>query len=158
MESPYGSGNPFNTESAGYVARGSVPKKRTSNWIKIGIPVAIIVIAAAVIGGVLGSRHAKTSSSGSSGGKGSSGNSPASVDLAVGRFATGTESKYMIPVYPSTVSCIFFHVFIPPKLLCRLTQLLSPPRPSILTLPGRPTHSNLAIPAPLLFDRIDPDS
>ena len=53
--SPYGSGDPYYSASTGYITPAPM-KKRTSNWIKIGVPVLIVVIIAAVVGGVLGSR------------------------------------------------------------------------------------------------------
>src|SRR5258707_15723893 len=95
QNSPYGSGDPYGRESAGFIASRPEPKKRTSNWIKIGIPVAIIIIAAAVVGGVLGSRHASKSSSGGSQDPAAAASSAASVKSAIGRYATGTNSKYM---------------------------------------------------------------
>jgi hypothetical protein len=107
---PYGAGDPFYNESSGFIAPHA-GKKRTNNWIKIGVPVLILVIIGAVVGGVLGSRSGKSKAAGS-GGSGNSGSdtaaesSAASVKLAVGRFATATNSKYMMPVYPSTVSPI----------------------------------------------------
>ncbi|CCF51198.1 hypothetical protein NDA11_007925 [Ustilago hordei] len=57
------------------------PKHGVSKWIKIGVPILILVIAGAVLGGVFGSRAAKddnSSSGGSSGGSGGlgSGSSP----------------------------------------------------------------------------------
>ena len=51
------------------------PSKRPTNWIKIGIPVLVLVIIGAVVGGVVGSRHHnnnKASSSGSGDGSSSS--------------------------------------------------------------------------------------
>lgn len=104
---PYGSGDPYYQQSTGYITPAPVSKKRTSNWIKIGIPVLIVVIAAAVVGGILGARHASnTKSSGGSQDPASAASSAASLKSAVGRYATATESKYMIPVYPSTVCCL----------------------------------------------------
>lgn len=110
QSSPYGSGDPYYQQSTGYITPAPVPKKRISNWIKIGVPVAIVVIAAAVVGGVLGARHAsKTSSSGGgSADPAAAASSAASVKSAVGRYATGTDSKYMVPVYPSTTNSAAF--------------------------------------------------
>jgi hypothetical protein len=103
--SPYGSGDPFYAESTGHITP-SRPKKTasTSKWIKFGIPIAIILIVAAVVGGVVGSRRSKTAAA-SSGSKdpGAAASSAASVKASIGRYATGTNSKYMVPVYPSTV-------------------------------------------------------
>lgn len=110
--SPYGSGDPYYNESSGYITPMPL-KKRTSNWIKIGIPVAIVVIVAAVVGGVVGSRShnnskssnvSGASSGGSSGDQASAASSAASVKNAIGVFPTGTDSQYLLPLYPSTVS------------------------------------------------------
>jgi len=114
QNSPYGSGDPYGRESTGFIASrsGPEPKKPTRNWIKFGIPVAIIVIVAAVVGGIFGSRRASKSSGGGSQDPAAAASSAASVKSAVGRYATGTNSKYMVPVYPSTVGClVFFSVF-----------------------------------------------
>ena len=52
--SPYGSGDPYYSKSSGYIASGAAPAKSSKkNWLKIGIPIAVIVIVGAVIGGVL---------------------------------------------------------------------------------------------------------
>jgi hypothetical protein len=83
-------------------------KKPISKWIKLGIPLFIVAaIAGIVVGAVVGTR--KNTNSSSSGGSGSSGlpfaaSSAVSVKLAVGRFATATDSEFMVPLYPSTVS------------------------------------------------------
>jgi hypothetical protein len=102
--SPYASGDPYYNESSGFITP-SPAKKTTSNWIKFGIPVAIIVIVGAVVGGVVGSRSSH-GGSGSGGGKaaGNAESSAASVKSQLGRFATSTNSDYLMPVYPSTVS------------------------------------------------------
>lgn len=88
------------------------PRKGVSKWIKIGIPVAVIVIVAAVLGGVLGSRAAQrnrdesanprqgnTEGGGTGGGKGANGE--------LFKFATATNSEFMVPLYPSTVSYLW---------------------------------------------------
>lgn len=107
--SPYGSGDPYYNESSGYITPMPL-KKRTSNWIKFGIPVAIAVIVAAVVGGVVGSRHHNSSSSvsgaaagSSSGDQAAAASSAASVKNAIGVYPTGTDSLYLLPLYPSTV-------------------------------------------------------
>jgi hypothetical protein len=108
--SPYGSGDPYYNESSGYITPMPV-KKRASNWLKFGVPVALIVIVAAVVGGVVGSRHHNSNSSvsGAASGGGSAGDqtgaasSAASVKNAIGVFPTGTDSQYLLPLYPSTV-------------------------------------------------------
>lgn len=89
------------------------PKKGLSNWIKFGVPVAVVVIVGAVLGGVLGSRAAnnnKNSSSSSqsdnsspSASQAAAASSAAAVKNAVGVYPTGTDSQYLLPLYPSTV-------------------------------------------------------
>ena len=90
-------------------------------WIIIGVIVALLVIIGAVLGGVLGSRASNDSSSsgsgssadqangGSSGGAVPSGvsgvNSEAVTATNQDRYlAVATNSDWMLPVYPSTVS------------------------------------------------------
>jgi hypothetical protein len=96
--SPYGSGDPYYNESSGYITP-KPSKKGTSKWIKIGIPVLILAIAAGVVGGILGSRNHKSPP-----GSAAAASSAASVKQEIGIFATATNSLYMIPIYPSTVS------------------------------------------------------
>jgi uncharacterized membrane protein len=109
--SPYASGDPYYNESSGFITPSS-PKKGTSNWIKFGIPVAVIVIVGAVVGGVLGTRSSH-GGSGGGGGKaaGNAESSAASVKAQLGRYATATNSEYLMPIYPSTVS-IFQHIIL----------------------------------------------
>lgn len=95
--SPYASGDPYYNESIGYITPQPA-KKGISNWVKIGIPVAILVIAGAVVGGILGTRHKSTEAATSGAAK------------KIGLFATATNSEFMMPLYPSTVghqpSCV----------------------------------------------------
>ena len=107
--SPYGSGDPYYNESSGFITPHPAPKRRVSPWIKFGVPVLVIVIIAAVVGGVVGSRHsssraASNGSGGSSGDSAAAASSAASAKLALGRFATATNSEFEVPLYPSTVS------------------------------------------------------
>ena len=108
--SPYGSGDPYYNESTGFITP-SQPKKGTSKWIKIGIPVAVVVIAAAVVGAIFGIRASKNSSSSSSTSSGTSGDSSsgstASSGDGTGIFAVATDSLYLLPIYPSTVRVAF---------------------------------------------------
>ncbi|KAJ7681786.1 chondroitin AC/alginate lyase [Mycena rosella] len=101
-------------DEAGFVTPAG-RKKRTSNWIKFGIPLLILVIVAAVVGGVLGSRSKKSSSSSAAASGGSSpeqsaaaASSAVSAKLAIGRFATATNSEFMQPIYPSTTDSAVF--------------------------------------------------
>jgi hypothetical protein len=107
--SPYGSGDPYYNESSGFITPHPA-KKPISNWIKIGVPVLILVIIGAVVGGVLGSRNNSSSNNNSAASSASgdaAASSAASIKLDIGRFATATDSEYMIPIYPATVSKIF---------------------------------------------------
>ncbi|KAJ7929313.1 chondroitin AC/alginate lyase, partial [Mycena leptocephala] len=97
---------PRYNESSGYITPAQ-RKKGTSNWIKFGIPVLIIVIAAAVVGGVIGSRKKSSSSSAatasqSAASASAAASAAASAKSALGRFATATNSEFMMPIYPST--------------------------------------------------------
>lgn len=110
--SPYGSGDPYYSKSSGYIASGAA-KRPKRNWLKIGIPVAILVIVGAVLGGVLGSRASKNNASSSGGNNGNSGgsgngNSDGGVKNGLARFPTSTDSLYGMPIYPSTVSPLFY--------------------------------------------------
>lgn len=94
-----------------YQHQSSAPgKKPISKWIKVGVPLFIAAaIAGIVVGVVVGTRrNTNSSSSSNSGASGSSGlpfaSSAVSAKLAVGRFATATDSEFMVPLYPSTVS------------------------------------------------------
>ena len=98
----------YDKEDAGLTS--SRPKSTNRKWIWIGVPVAIAIILAAVLGGVLGSRAHKNSSSTSSDAASSSptgeaaASQAASIKQEVGVFPTGTNSEYLLPLYPSTVS------------------------------------------------------
>ena len=107
--SPYGSGDPYYSKSSGYIASGATPAKGSKrNWLKIGIPIAILVIVGAVVGGVLGSRTKKNNSSGgnnsdnnNNNGNGNSNNGPKN---GLARLPTSTDPFYGMPIYPSSVS------------------------------------------------------
>ncbi|KAI1789797.1 chondroitin AC/alginate lyase [Ganoderma leucocontextum] len=104
---PYGSGDPYYNESTGFITP-SQAKKGTSKWIKIGIPVGILVIAGAVVGIVLGLRaHDKSSSSSGSTNSGNS-HSASGANNNLGLFATATDSQYMLPIYPSTTNTALY--------------------------------------------------
>ena len=117
-QSPYGTNDPNYHQSTGYIAPAPLQRKKgLSNWIKFGVPVLIAAIIAAVVAGVVATRkhnsNASTSSSGStSAGSPAAASSAVSAKLAIGRFATATDSEFMVPVYPSTVS-------LPALLCCR---------------------------------------
>lgn len=110
---PYGNNDPKFNESTFY----SPPKKRgVSPWIKFGLPVLVLVVIGAVVGGVLGTRNKNKDGSNGSGSGGSSGlgnGSPPSASEAVsakeaiGVFPTTTDA-YQLPVYPSTTNAAAF--------------------------------------------------
>ncbi|KAF8846223.1 hypothetical protein BDN67DRAFT_24661 [Paxillus ammoniavirescens] len=103
---PYGSGDPYYNESTGYISPNQPQKKKVSSWIKFGIPLAVLVIAAAVLGGVLGSRATKNNASAS--GSGAAATSAIQVKNSIGLYPTGTDSLYMLPLYPATTNTAAF--------------------------------------------------
>ncbi|KAL7285465.1 hypothetical protein ACG7TL_000562 [Trametes sanguinea] len=93
----------------------SRPKTRSRKWLWIGVPVAIAVILAAVLGGVLGSRahkhhndNASADASTSSPTGEAAASQAASIKEAVGLYPTGTNSQYLLPLYPSTTNTAAF--------------------------------------------------
>jgi len=122
--SPYGNAG-YSESSAAFIPSSqgatSKPKKGLSPWVKFGVPVAIVVIAGAVVAGIFLSK--KNSSTSADGKGGLAGGKDASVDskapiatatdlLAAGRFATATNTKYLVPVYPSAVRLLFHALFL----------------------------------------------
>ncbi|KAF8640814.1 hypothetical protein AX17_000463 [Amanita inopinata Kibby_2008] len=103
--SPYGSGDPYYNESTGYITPHPVKKRGVSNWVKVGVPVLIVIIVGAVLGGIFGSRSKNSSASSSAS---SSGEAAASIKNSIGRYATATNSLYLVPLYPSTTNTAAF--------------------------------------------------
>ncbi|KAK1224081.1 hypothetical protein PQX77_008411 [Marasmius sp. AFHP31] len=109
--SPYQNSN--HNESQGFISPAAPAKKRTSPWIKWGVPILILilVIIGAVLGGVLGSRAAKDKSANaaaeSSRSADAAASSAASAKAEIGRFAQTTNSQFMVPIYPSTTNAAF---------------------------------------------------
>src|SRR5436190_22267415 len=95
----------YNDSTGGFIRpTAQVPsKKRTSNWIKYGVPVAIIVIAAAVVGAIFGARAKKSAAASSAD---SAVSSIVSVKGGLGRYPTATDTMYLVPEYPATVSSL----------------------------------------------------
>ncbi len=101
----------YANENSGLTTSRAKPRSR--KWLWIGGAVAVAVILAAVLGGVLGSRaHKNNQNSSTSGAAADSGPSPtgeaaasqaASIKEAIGLFPTATNSQYLLPLYPSTV-------------------------------------------------------
>ncbi|KZP04495.1 hypothetical protein FIBSPDRAFT_843895, partial [Athelia psychrophila] len=105
--------HPQQNDSTGFITAPAGAKKGgVSKWIKIGVPVLILVIVGAVLGGVLGSRHhnsnSSTSSSASASSASAAASSAASAGNALGVFATATNSEFMMPIYPSTTNTAAF--------------------------------------------------
>ncbi|KAJ6618886.1 chondroitin AC/alginate lyase [Mycena sp. CBHHK59/15] len=147
--------DPQHNESSGGFITPATRKKRTSNWIKFGIPVLIVVIAAAVVGGVVGSRKKNSSSSlasspaASAASASAAASSAASAKLALGRFATATNTEFMMPIYPSTTDSAAFGT---PTFIATTDAKTSwpadpfqPKSPDVLTV--RPDRPRLIAPA-----------
>jgi hypothetical protein len=85
------------------------PKKQgVSKWVKIGVPVALIVLVAAGVGAYFGVRNKNNATTanvkGDNNGNGNgNGNGGTSINLEDSRLAISTDT-WMMPVYPSTVS------------------------------------------------------
>jgi len=105
--SPYGSGDPYYNESSGYISPPAA-KKGVSNWIKVGVPVVVLLIAGAVVGGIFGSRHHSSVANSTSAAAAAS--SVASVKHEIGIFPTATDSEFMMPIYPATTNTAAFTV------------------------------------------------
>jgi hypothetical protein len=160
-QAPYGAGDPYYNASTDFIASSAPRRKpKNKNWLKIVVPlIVLIVIAGAVVGGIFGSRKSKASS-GASSGSGSAASSAVSVKNSVGRFATATDSEFMVPLYPSTVSSCFSLLLEKthpplsgrPILPYSHHPLSSPQRP--LPLPGLQIPFSQAILAHSPFDLI----
>lgn len=111
---------PAESSDTGFGAHGGEPgptKRRTSPWIKFGLPLAALIIIGAVLGGVLGTQLNKKSNASTASDPSGSPLSPAqsksaaasasSAAKAFGRFATGTDT-YGLPIYPATTNSALF--------------------------------------------------
>ncbi|KAJ7786142.1 chondroitin AC/alginate lyase [Mycena metata] len=135
----YGSGGPYSNGDSAFIQPGQAwpqrQKKRTSKWIKIGIPALVLIIAAAVVVAVVVTRKKSTSSSSSSASDSSSN------QIAAGRFATATNSEFMMPIYPSSTNTAAFGspTFASNAALAWPSDPFAPTAPNVLTLrPDRP--------------------
>jgi hypothetical protein len=110
--SPYGSGDPYYSKTSGYVASSATPPRSSKrNWLKFGIPIALVVIVGAVLGGVLGSRKSNKSNNNSSGDNNNgnnNGNPTSGPKNGLNRLPTSTDPFYGMPIYPSSVSLFLF--------------------------------------------------
>ncbi|EJD03712.1 uncharacterized protein FOMMEDRAFT_167044 [Fomitiporia mediterranea MF3/22] len=104
---PYGSGDPYYNQSSGFLPPQK-PKKGVSNWIKFGIPVAILVIAGIVVGAVVGTKKSNDNKTASKNDPSAAASSAVSAKSEIGRFAVSTDSEWMLPVYPSTTNTAVF--------------------------------------------------
>ncbi|KAJ7492779.1 chondroitin AC/alginate lyase [Mycena latifolia] len=135
----YGSGGAYyNESSAGFITPQRHNKKRTSNWIKFGIPVLLLIIAGGVVGAILATRKKGNSSTAAA---------SASAKLEVGRFATATNSEYMMPIYPSTTNTAAFSspTFVSTDTVAWPSDSFAPSSPDVLTV--RPDRPRLVAPA-----------
>jgi hypothetical protein len=101
--------SPYYNQSSGYVQSPASGKKPISKWIKLGLPLFIVAAIVGIVVGVIVGRKNTNRSSSASGATGTNGvpgsvSSAVSAKLAIGRFATATDSEFMVPLYPSTVS------------------------------------------------------
>jgi hypothetical protein len=81
-------------------------KKPINKFLLYGIPL-ILAIGGLIAGVVIGTHKNATKSNGGAAGSSDvpgSASSAVSVKNAIGRFATATDSEFMVPLYPSTVS------------------------------------------------------
>ncbi|KAJ7066603.1 chondroitin AC/alginate lyase [Mycena amicta] len=137
--------NPSFYQSTGYITPARPVKRRTSAWIKFGIPVAVLVIAAAVVGGVLATR--KHSQSSAAAAASSAAAAAAAAGSAGGRevLATGTNT-WFLPEYPSTTNTAFYTT---PTVNATASgwpsDSFAPSSPSVLSV--RPDRPRLIAPA-----------
>jgi len=135
-------GQYYPSQSQHYLPARPAQKKGTSKWIKIGIPVAVIVIAAAVVGAIFAIRaHNNASASSSGGSGGSSGGAPGSQN-DIGVFPTGLNT-WFLPAYPSTTNQAAF-----------TSPTFTPTEDAVLSWPSDPhTFANPPSPTQVRPDR-----
>lgn len=105
---PYGAGDPYYNGTGNNQSSGFLPPKKASGglspWIKFGVPVGILVIIGVVVGAVVGTRNSNSSTSSNAAAAASS---AVGAKTSIGVFAVSTNSEWMLPVYPTTVRCVF---------------------------------------------------
>ncbi|KAH9924626.1 uncharacterized protein BXZ73DRAFT_91218 [Epithele typhae] len=95
------------------------PKPRRNKCLWIGLPAAVVAIVVAVVVGVVVSRNHKSESSNSASPNSASpsgstltgepaASQAASIKQDIGLFPTGTDSQYLLPLYPSTTNSAAF--------------------------------------------------
>ena len=104
--SPYG--DSYYAQSAGYIPP-QTPRKPLSKWIKFGIPAAVVIIAAIVVGIAVGvSKHnSQQQTTEEAAASASSASASANSQSPPGLFVTSYGSQYLNPYYPSTVRFCF---------------------------------------------------
>ncbi|KAJ6537833.1 heparinase II/III family protein [Mycena capillaripes] len=134
-------------ESSGYITPAH-PRKRTSNWIKLGIPILILAVVAAVVVGVAVSRKKDSSSSAvatssqSAASASAAASAAASAKLALGKFATATNGEFMMPANISFYDrhrSVRSPTFVPNSQTSWPSDPFKPDNPDVLTVrPDRP--------------------
>lgn len=136
-------------------------RRGVSPWLKFGVPVALLVIIGAVLGGVLGTQLHKSSKHNSSSGGGGGGSTTSSklspsqssslasamstAKVDIGRFPASTDT-YGLPVYPSTTNTAIYGdpTFVTSSAAWP-TDTFKPSNPSATTV--RPDRPRLIAPA-----------
>lgn len=85
------------------VASSKMPAKKTNKWMRYGLPLAFVAIAGLVLGVVLGTRASKSSKVAAASASSAAATSALGNKNLMGIFPTGTDSLYMLPLYPATV-------------------------------------------------------
>lgn len=150
------SSNPY---ASGGSQRGyDAPKKKKNKWLWIGLPILLLIIIGAVLGGVLGTQLNKDDDNSSNSGSSNSNNGqPANtgVPSGVSDVSTNTQTganggrilaiqtdSYLLPVYATGVSRrqshTSKHADVRPKLLDTLPRLSLPMLPTTASGPATP--------------------
>ncbi|KAF7320126.1 Heparinase ii iii family protein [Mycena kentingensis (nom. inval.)] len=141
--------NHANESSAGFISGGqsSAPygqKKKTSKWLKFGLPALILVlIGGGVAAAVILTRKKSDDEASSSSGSGSSAGSAKNAAI----LPTATNSQYMIPIYPSTTNTALYTepTFSSSKTSLWPDDSFAPSSPNVLSV--RPDRPRIIAPA-----------